>query len=313
MRGFTLVELLVSLTLGLVLMAFLIGTLFATQQSNRQTQQLVQLQQNSQMLMSLFQTELPNLMFFAGRSLADVASATHQLAPVLGDCASDTDVGSLPVKGRPYLGLYTEIVQQHNHLECLSQPKPGSELLQFKRIVGVSLTATQMRSNRIYFETSPASSQFVTSSSADLVPDSLYWPYSHQVFYIAEQKHSGEIVPVLMRKRLIRNAAGQNIMTTDSILDGVERMHFEFGLDANLDGQVDYYLGTAQMQPEHWQQQKHRIINIKFYLLLRSLDEDFSYQNNQLYQMGREWFKAPSDPFRRLLVSSSVAFSNTRL
>lgn len=204
-------------------------------------------------------------------------------------------------------------MQQHNHLECLSQPKPGSELLQFKRIVGVSLTATQMRSNRIYFETSPASSQFVTSSSADLVPDSLYWPYSHQVFYIVEQKHSGEIVPVLMRKRLIRNAAGQNIMTTDSILDGVERMHFEFGLDANLDGQVDYYLGTAQMQPEHWQQQKHRIINIKFYLLLRSLDEDFSYQNNQLYQMGREWFKAPSDPFRRLLVSSSVAFSNTRL
>lgn len=63
MRGFTLVELLVSLTLGLVLMAFLIGTLFATQQSNRQTQQLVQLQQNSQTLMSLFQAELPNLMF----------------------------------------------------------------------------------------------------------------------------------------------------------------------------------------------------------------------------------------------------------
>lgn len=111
----------------------------------------------------------------------------------------------------------------------------------------------------------------------------------------------------------IRNAAGQSIMDTDSIMDGVERMHFEFGLDANLDGQVDYYLSTEQMQPEHWQQQKHRIINIKFYLLLRSLDEDFSYQNNQLYQMGQQWFKAPSDPFRRLLVSSSVAFSNTRL
>jgi type IV pilus assembly protein PilW len=313
MRGFTLVELLVSLTLGLVLMAFLIGTLFATQQSNRQTQQLVQLQQNSQMLMSLFQAELPNLMFFAGRSLADVASAPHQLAPVLGDCASENDVGSFPMNGKPYLGLYAELVQQHNHLDCLNQPKSGSELLQFKRIVGVSLSATQMRSNRIYFETSASGSQFVTSSSADLVADSFYWPYSHQVFYISEQKHAGEMVPVLMRKRLIRNAAGQNIMTTDSILDGVERMHFEFGLDANLDGQVDYYLGTEQMTSEHWQQQKHRIINLKFYVLLRSLDQDFSYQNNQLYQMGREWFKAPSDPFRRLLVSSTVAFSNTRL
>ncbi|MBY0417202.1 MAG: prepilin-type N-terminal cleavage/methylation domain-containing protein, partial [Pararheinheimera sp.] len=55
MRGFTLLELLVSMTLALVLMTFLIGTVLATQQSNRQTQQLVQLQQNSQMLMSLFQ------------------------------------------------------------------------------------------------------------------------------------------------------------------------------------------------------------------------------------------------------------------
>lgn len=313
MRGFTLLELLVSLTLGLVLMTFLIGTVLATQQSNRQTQQLVQLQQNSQMLMSLFQSELPNLMFFAGRSLADVASASHQLAPVLGDCVAEIDAGSFPVKGQPYLSLYAELVQQYNHLDCLSQPKPGSELLQFKRIVGSSLAATQMRSNRFYFETSAASSQFVTSSSADLVPDSIYWPFTHQVFYISEQKHAGEIVPVLMRKRLIRNAAGQSIMSTDSVMNGVERMHFEFGMDANLDGQVDYYLSTEQMQPEHWQQQKHRIINIKFYLLLRSLDEDFSYQNNQLYQMGQEWFKAPSDPFRRLLVSSSVAFSNTRL
>lgn len=313
MRGFSLLEVLVSLTLGLVLIAFLIGTLFATQQSNRQNQQLVQLQQHSQMLMSIFQAELPNLMFFAGRSLADVAAASHQLAPVLGDCVADSDTGSFPISGQPYLSLYAEQVGKHNYLACLSQAKADSELLQFKRLVGSSMPATQMRSNRVYFETSAASSRFVTSSSADLIPDSVYWPFSHQVFYIREQKYAGTIVPVLMRKRLIRNAAGQTVMTTDSIMDGVERMHFEFGLDANLDGQVDYYLGTKQMQPVHWQQQKHRIINIKFYLLLRSLDEDFSYQNNQLYQMGQHWFKAPSDPFRRLLVSSTVAFSNTRL
>jgi type IV pilus assembly protein PilW len=313
MRGFTLVELLVSLTLGLVLMAFFIGTLLATQQSNRQTQQLVQLQHNSQMLLSLFQAELPNLMFFAGHSLADVASASHQLPAVVGDCAAEIDSGSFPIAGQPYLSLYAELVQQNTDLGCLSQPKVGSEFLQFKRIVGTSLSATQMRSNRFYLETSVSECRFVSSSSADLLADALYWPFIHQVFYISEQKHQGEIVPVLMRKRLIRNAAGQSVMTTDSIMDGVERMHFEFGLDVNLDGQVDHYLSTTQMQKEHWQQQKHRIINIKFYLLLRSLDQDFSYQNSQLYQMGQQWFKAPSDPFRRLLVSSSVAFSNTRL
>lgn len=313
MRGFTLVELLISLTLGLVLMTFFIGTLFATQQSNRQTQQLVQLQHNSQMLLSLFQAELTNLMFFAGHSLADVAAATHQLPAVVGDCVAEPDTGSFPVAGQPYLSLYAELVQQNNHPDCLSQPKPGAEFLQYKRIVGSSLSATQMRSNRFYLETSASDCRFVSSSSADLLPDASYWPFVHQVFYISEQKHQGDTIPVLMRKRLIRNAAGQSVMATDSIMDGVERMHFEFGLDANLDGQVDFYLSTVQMQAEHWQQHKHRIINIKFYLLLRSLDEDFSYQNSQLYQMGQQWFKAPSDPFRRLLVSSSVAFSNTRL
>lgn len=313
MRGFSLVELLVSMTLGLVLLAFLIGTLFATQQSNRQSQQLVQLQQNGQMLLSLFQSELPNLMFFAGRSLADVAVASHQLPQPIGDCVSELDVGSFPVPGQPYLSLYAELVKKNQHFDCLNQPQSGSELLQFKRLVGSQLLATQMRANRFYFETSATGSRFVSSSTADLMPDARYWPYSHQVWYISEQKVSGQSVPVLMRKRLIRNAAGQAVIDTHSVMDGVERMHFEFGLDANFDGQVDFYLSTEQMTAKHWQQQDHRIINIKFYLLLRSLDADFSIQNSQLYPMGQEWFKAPSDPFRRLLVSSSVAFSNTRL
>lgn len=132
------------------------------------------------------------------------------------------------------------------------------------------------------------------------------------MFYLQQQTDGGERYPVLMRKRLVRSAAGEARIHTDSVIDGVERLHFEFGIDASGDGQLNYRLATRQMTDRHWQQLEGRIISITFYILLRSLQPDRHYLNTQGYQMGAERFVAPGDHYRRLLLSSAVSMHHTR-
>ena len=133
------------------------------------------------------------------------------------------------------------------------------------------------------------------------------------MFYLQQQRVDGELIPVLMRKRLARNQAGNAVISTDSVLDGVERMHFEFGIDTNLNGQLNLMLPTAQMGADYWVQRNSRIISIRYYVLLRARQPDPGYINNQHYDMGGSEFIAPGDHYRRLLVSSSIFFQNAAL
>ena len=116
-----------------------------------------------------------------------------------------------------------------------------------------------------------------------------------------------------MRKRLVRNSAGFATISTDSILDGVERLHFQFGVDTDMDGQINALLPTEQMPAHFWRQGENRILSLRYYALLRSRKPDMAYRNNNVYQMGIHSFDAAGDNYRRLLVSSNIYFYNAAL
>lgn len=312
--GFTLTELLVAMLLALFLLSMALIAFSSLSRSVRQAQQLAELQQNAQLVMSLFHNELTNTGFWGGRAAPDLA-ATLQLpdAPAP-DCVEDTlDSGSFPQAGRNFVTLYARRTTAGRQLNCISQTIPDSELLQVKRLIGQLTIPAQMRQNRFYMETDWQHSRFVDSSSSGLNAGYDYFPYQHLVFYLQLQRVEGNSVPVLMRKRLARNQAGSATISTDSVLDGVEQMHFEFGVDTNLNGQLNYFLSTGQMAADFWWQKSSRIISMRYYVLLRARQPDPGYINNQHYEMGSTQFIAPGDHYRRLLVSSSIFFPNATL
>jgi type IV pilus assembly protein PilW len=304
--GFTLSELLIAMALSLVIISMALTAFSSLSRSARQTQQLAELQQNAQLINSVFQRELANVGFWGGRALPETAIGSALPTAPSGDCVDPTfDSGSFPAAAKPFITLYAG-----SNLSCVSSPLAGSEILQLKRLIGQPTAPAQFRQNRFYFETNWQQSRFVDLTSAELVPGVDYLPYQHLVFYLQQQQVDGEALPVLMRKRLSRNAAGAAVISTDAILDGVERLHFEFGIDTNADGQLDYILPTEQLTADLWQQQHSRIISMRYHILLRSRQPDPAYVNNTVYQMGQQQFEAPADHYRRLLLSSSVFFYN---
>lgn len=313
--GMSLVELLITMLLSLLLLGFILNIFLAMTTSSRQVRQLAQLQQNGQFLISLFHNELQNMGFWAGHTLADMNTIVDANPAVPdGDCVSaETDSGSFPRPEKLFIPVFAKTVSSGRQLNCIPNAIAGTELLQLKRAIGLKTASTELRQNRFYLESDWPKLRFVSQASTALQQNADYYPYQHVVFYLQQQTVDGNNVPVLMRKRLIRAASGEASISTDSVLDGVERLHFEFGIDSDGDGQLNYYLPTNVMTTEQWQQQTLNIISVTFYLLLRSNDEDRRYRNTQQYSLGHVTFIAPGDHYRRLQLSSTVFFQNVVL
>ncbi|MBZ9612538.1 PilW family protein [Rheinheimera maricola] len=312
--GFTLTELLISMLLALFLLGMAVTAFTSLNQSLRQTQQLSELQQNAQLLMSLLQNELANVGFWGGRSTPQLALSAALPAPPAGDCVNEVlDSGSFPMAGKDFVTLYASTAGSGRQLNCIPAAIAGSEILQLKRLLGQPTLPTDMRQNRFYLETHWLHSRFVDGNSGGLNAGYNYFPYQHLVFYLQQQRVGDSLMPVLMRKRLARNNAGGASISTDSIMDGVERLHFEFGIDTDMDGQLNSILATEQMPADYWLQSNNRIINMRYYALLRARKPDPRYINNQRYAMGNKQFLAQGDHYRRLLVSGNIYFQNAVL
>lgn len=303
-QGWTLVQLMVSLALASVLILLFAQTWIYVLQASRQTAQLAQLQQSGQFVLNLLQHELRNSYFFAGDSGTVVNSP---FAKVLGECDSGYDSGSFAVAGQPFAMLRFGRVGQAGTPDCLGYAMAESGYLQVKRLAGEPVERRALRANRVYLQQHEGGAALVTQASKELAAEGHFWAYLHQVFYLQTQVVSGRKCPVLMRKRLVRRLDGQLAMDAEAVINGVEAMVVEAGLDTNHDGIADTFTAGPSALVEGT---NDTIVQIRFHLLLRSVEPDPAYTNNQLYQLGPRRFTAPSDHYRRLQLSSSVTFIN---
>ncbi|MCH8537160.1 MAG: PilW family protein [Alkalimonas sp.] len=305
-KGLSLVELMIAAALALSLLSILVVTTSRQQQMSRESMQLAMLQQQGQLLLNLLQSELQHIGFWAGFSLQHINAAESEFYSVQGECVSlPDDSGSFPQTDLKLVPVYAES-GAGNGISCMGQAVEHSTVLQFKRLVAQPFQYHELKDNRYYLQIQASGLKVVNSDTAYSDADTEFWPYLHQLFYVQQQ---GDI-PVLMRKRLIRSQAGTPRMHTDSVMDGVEALYVEFGVDTSLDGRANFFASPQQLQPIDWYQQHSRIVAVSYYFIIRSLQADPSYHNEQLYPMGQWSYQAPGDHYRRLMLQSTVYFHN---
>ncbi len=307
-NGWTLIEAMISMALGLLSTLLLITGWQWNYRAFIQTTQLSELQQSAQFVLSFMQQELINQNFWAGFELTKLPPST--LTTPLADCVGPFDSGSFPKLNLNFSSIYSGVVGGSGTPGCLTSAYKGSDFIQLKRLAGAPVSKAELKTNRVYLQQNNRQASFVAVHSPALSSAATYWPYVHQLWYVAQQKHAGKTVPVMMRKRLVRQLSGQLAMDTSSVIDGVEMLYFELGVDSNFDGQMDYSKPAAQISEAVWRGQTGKIMQLRYFVLLRSLTADLTYTNVQQYQLGQRLYKAPGDHYRRLLVSSAVTFNN---
>lgn len=300
-RGFLLIQQMASLALSALLLLMLISAFVLQWQAFHHHSQLTQLHQTATQLQALFQREFSNARFWSALDPAAISAAGFS---VNGDCHSPFDSGTFVQPGQGWFPLLAGQTGQAMTPFCLSSASKGSDFIQLKHLAGHWLQLHQLKSNRVYVQQTGQLGRAVLSGQAGLEPQAWFWPYIHEVYYVMPQLSAGQTIPVLMRKRVVRSASGELNMDTAAVLDGVELLVFEVGLDQNGDGVADVFRPAAQLSPPDWAQL--RPVQLRYFALLRALKAEPGYQNAHLYRLGQRKFQAQSDPYRRLMIRSAI-------
>jgi type IV pilus assembly protein PilW len=324
--GLTLIELLISILLGAVLSLAISGVYLESIRHFMVENEMARLQENGRFSLSLLRRELSQAGFFAGVHVIESPPAR----PVSSDCVSS---------GSWALDTRTPLDSINNANEALSAPMvtiagtvlnclnssdlvKGTDVLAVKRTAGghtlrngVYQDDARARNGQWYLRVDNQSNShtWVNQKSsgfpaADVGANSGvdYWAYFARIFYLRNYSHiRSDGIPTLCVESL-SGGAGLGTMRSQCVIEGVEDMQIEFGVDTNFDNSPDMFT-DAPLEPE--------LVNLvvaRIYLQMRSTVEVPGVARERVYELGGKHV-ATRDRYLRRIVSSTVLLRNIRL
>lgn len=321
--GFSLVEFMVAIVLGMIIVGGAISVYIATKQSSTETEQIASVSENGRFALQLMSYSLRHAGFFSGASITDV-QPDASLAPVTGDCTA---------QGAAYdtsVALFAARVNNNGDavFGCVDDAVPNTDVLVIKGVDPtplydadpadpdaavdgvISFPAGAWSAEDVYLVANTESGVIV--DGADTPPNvgegqalafGVAWPYRLQIFYLRR----GD-VPTLSRKILSWDSGtGTMGIETQDLVQGVENLRFLFSYDTNNDGEADTHGDLTAVT--RWDS----VMAMQVFMLLRADTPDTDYLNEKTYTLGDLTLGPFNDNFRRILLQSNLTLRNMRL
>jgi type IV pilus assembly protein PilW len=307
--GITLLELMISLAIGIFLLGGVTAAWLAMRTTTTETIALSELQQNGRMAIAMLTADIQQA-GFRGMLPSFLGSGMTAPAPFAGDCNWGLNGGSFP---QAALGNFPTLwgrtmVAGGGAIGCVVNAAANSDIIQIKRGAGPAVAPGALQANRFYLESNGNQGIiFPGPAGAAGLERGEIWPHLHHVYFVTNENFDGTSVPVLARMEL-QNAGGP-VMQRAMLLDGIERIRFYYGTDLNNDFEIDSYLAANNMPASLWQADA-RIMAVKVVVLVRANRADNNYKNSSGYDLGDGVLYTPDDNFRRMLFSTTVSITN---
>jgi type IV pilus assembly protein PilW len=314
--GFSLVELMVAMLISLFLSAGLFS-MFAMSSANvTTTSQFNQLQENGRIALALIERDLSQAGFMSYSTGADLKvgpnSKTSIIAPAIpasSDCiGGGPNNATFPVIGS--LSNFRKIWGYENGVSlepftCLNSVLANTDVLQIKRLIGPSTTV--LNASTYYMATNPGEAViFAGNQAAPTIENGRFWEYQHHVYFISNDNG----VPVLMR-RVLGVGGMKTGASYEQLVEGVENFRVMYGFDRNGDNSPDSFMPAQNVSSPMWDgSPNQRLVAMRIYLLIRTVEEDNSYTNDLTYELGDKTIAAANDGFRRRVLSTTIVLEN---
>jgi type IV pilus assembly protein PilW len=312
-RGFSIVELMIGLTIGLLMLSVLSALLVNNSQARVELDRTMQQVENGRYAMQLMFSELRLAGYYG-----DGESAGAVPAAVPDPCATDMALlkTALPVAVQGYSQVAV------SPLNCLSNAnvQAGSDILVVRRALSEPTAAGSLNAALPYIQTIGDGMVFdvgANSGSFTLTDISggaatihrymvqIYFisPCSKPVNLCSASSDGGNPIPTLNRLELDPNAAGGWSMV--SLVEGIERMRVEYGLDSDGDGAPDSYVLTTATAAD-W----NKVVSVNVGLLARNSRATQGYLDKKTYRLVTLDVAAANDQFKRHAYNGVVKLKN---
>jgi len=309
--GFTLLELLVSMAIGLFILAGLIGVLTANYRSSRANDQTSELVASGGNALNALKQDIRQA-GFRGRTWAEPEISQGWVAPARG-CAG-AEPGASP--GRFVANMRQGVWGANNSNpfagNCIApeQYVPGTDVLVIRYVSGSSTPA--LRTDTVYLRSSYGRGELFRGLAApsDAVGGSAAADYAVRihVYHIRPYTRSPDEsprVPALVRSSL----QGDGTMRAELVSSGIEQLQVQYGRqgsDADMQ-YVDTMEGDSSTSaPTAWDD----VHALRIWLLARATASEAGYTNRVRYDMGDLALPASNDGYHRQLFSSVVQLRN---
>lgn len=313
-KGFTIVEILISLSIGLFLLSGVSLVFVGMRTTTAETSSYGNLQETGRLAISVLSDDLMRQGFWGDLPTTLNVSNISGVIPAApaNECTGDgINNGTFPSALGTFRTIWGKTADSLNEMGCINNAKIGSDILQIKRVVSNPVPGA-LPADRYYLVANLSQGQIITSAGpVPVIDNSRTWEYQHHVYFVSEDSAGSEVIPVLNLRQLA------NTMASQPLIDGVEMFRVMYGVDTNLDGAVNAFIPADNMTQALWDSELNavtgtntRIIAAKIYVLVRDLLPDQKYTNSTTYQLGDINFIAPNDNYRRMLFSSTVSLYN---
>lgn len=312
-QGFSLIELLVSITLGLVLLGGVVAIVGNTSRSHTELERSSRQVESGRYALQTISDDIRHAGFF--EQFYNYTAPTALPLPCTSGVTPTvlaqlkTDMG-LPLQGAA--GASTAPAPFTS--ACLPNYKPNTDVLAIRRLSTAITAPGAMVANQIYvqahwdaikFDLGSNAGSFTFKKKDNVTPTDLR-EYLVRVYFISTcSKCSGDTpdsIPTLYRAEL--KAGTWNFLP---IAEGIENMQLRYGLDEDANGRPDDTgLVVAPATVEDWS----TVITVEINLLARNLEESPGYVNNKTYLLGDVTVAAPADAYRRRTFTSTVIAAN---
>lgn len=329
--GLSLVELMISLTIGLILLAG-ITTLIVKQSSARDELEKSSRQiENGRYATQILHDDIEHAGFYGEYSPSNGVVYTVPVDP----CAISTDSGwaTTPTVPVPIYGYTGAATAPAAAATCaLTNYKPNTAILVVRRMSTATVESSAAVAGTTYFQVSQcgtsatpflppgttATTAFTLQQKNCLTP-ALLRQYLVDVYYISSCNVCSPASDGIPTLKMIQPAASA---TAVSLVEGIDNMQIDYGVDNTNDGSPDGYCanpdvptvatcsGTLPLAPVAPDSNWRNVMAVRVNLLARSTEPTRGYVDNKTYRLGTVTVTAPGDSYRRHAYSELVRVVN---
>lgn len=310
------VEMMISITIGLLIVAALVGVLISSSGSTKTNDRTAEIQSNGRYGLDHLKRELRE---------AGYRGYTAQ-APQSGIWTTPTIAGECGTAGSFVKNIRQAVWGKNDSNPFTANCIPAASYLQGDVLVirSAANTATSSATavaNTLYLRSSYATASVLQGSAlpATITTGTDNFALQEYVYYISPFTNSvattgvateSPQVPALYRVSLQANGS----MTPELVVTGIEHMQIEFGV-ANTDGTTQYFsassIGSSTDHSATGATSWDQISLVRIWLLSRNSKAETGYSNTSSYVMGDQTYTV-NDSFRRQVFTSVIQLRNFR-
>jgi type IV pilus assembly protein PilW len=313
-RGFTLIELMIAMMLGLMILSIVAALFEGTSRGRTEIERSDRLVESAQNALETLAEEVRHAGFYGELNFTGVA---WQLPSPCAVAAADLGYGyapyQLPVAVRGYLG-------DEDLPPCIANRRAGTAALTLRR-VDVATTPQAQAKNAAFMQVSKCNKDIppywkVNSASAEFTLRNIDCATTADIrrvlvrtYYVATCNECGtDTVPTLKRVEL----DGDKLVETP-IAEGIENLQVEYGFDMDGDGIADRYRnalsGDAGAADNDWS----NVVATRIHVVARSTEGDRKYSASvtKRFDFGQAGGgDAGNDAYHRTMLSALVRIPN---